>query len=99
VLGTYEVKVDRGTVKLADPGFIVVGNLADVSAEERLARADRTGTSCQGWHKRSLTDEWATERCSKCGAFHHEWVARDESDTCSHCGEPINDRAHAAPCT
>lgn len=66
-----------------------------VEIEERLARADRNGTSCHGDTRDATT--WDTERCFECATFHHAYDPR-EGGACRSCGEPEDDVSHRPPC-
>ena len=66
----------------------------DRETEERLARADRTGSS--GFAR--STEEWNQEHCGHCGGMHHLFVFRALDGNCGFCGEPKEDPAHKPTC-
>jgi ribosomal protein L37E len=53
-------------------------------AERRLRRALHHGTSVID--ERRSKDRWATERCNRCGSFHHPYEPRGPSRLCAGCG-------------
>lgn len=69
--------------------------------EQRLARADRYGTSSKSEsgrpEKRDATS-WDDERCERCEHFHHAYEPRDASGACRSCGEGARDASHRPPC-
>lgn len=67
-----------------------------VEIEERLARADRNGTSCLGDTRDATT--WDTERCHECATFHHAYAPREGTALCRCCGEGADDVSHQPPC-
>lgn len=64
----------------------------DQDTEQRLARADRNGSSGHGRD----ADRWDTELCDH-GRFHHEFKLRADN-LCGVCGEPEDDHAHLPTC-
>lgn len=88
---------DSGPLTRAEMAALLVArgqHPADV--EERLARADRNGTSAYN-DTRDAT-AWDTERCARCGNFHHAFAPREADGLCAACGEGERDRAHRPPC-
>jgi hypothetical protein len=67
-----------------------------VEIEDRLARADRFGTSCLGDTREATC--WDVERCLRCATFHHTYEPGAAAGVCRVCGEPANDIAHRPPC-
>ena len=67
-----------------------------VEIEERLARADRFGTSCFDDTREATC--WDTERCLRCATFHHAYDPREGSTLCCSCGEGEDDVSHRPPC-
>jgi hypothetical protein len=70
-----------------------------VEIENRLARADRFGTSC--FEDTRPADRWDTERCHHCATFHHDYQPRVDAPVgpCRSCGEPAADISHRPACT
>lgn len=70
------------------------------ATEERLVRTDYKGTSLLIGGGLNMDGPWRTERCDKCGNFHHEFVPPSSNqEDCSHCGEPKDHGAHREPCS
>lgn len=71
------------------------GLVADI--KNRMERARRKGTSSLVGGERDKST-WETERCNRCGTFHHTFDLRSSDGNCGHCGEPEGDVAHKPPC-
>lgn len=78
---------------LRDDAFQTLEERIDRDTEDRLARADKFGSS---GHSRD-TEEWDTELCH-CGGFHHMFEIRSSDGKCGYCGEPEEDKSHNPPC-
>ena len=67
------------------------------ATEERMKLATLHGTSSRMGCSRDTT-KWDTERCDKCGGFHHKFELRPSDGNCRICGEHGGDTAHKPPC-
>lgn len=70
--------------------------------DSRIQRANTRGTSQLIVASITLDEPWETERCQKCGCFHHEYKPFPKGimpkGECLECGEPKNDRGHGPAC-
>ena len=69
---------------------------------ERLARTRERGTSDRIVDAVALDAPWATEKCNRCGTFHHAFRPSGQDtgarEHCGSCGETLGDISHGSPC-
>lgn len=84
-------------VRHGDPHYPPARRVALEEIARRLDRAAERGTSAYDRRPVALDAPWETERCRRCGGFHHAFVG-GAGGACAWCDDAREDPVHGPPC-